>query len=612
MSEGVDSIPDMNTTDARTTAARTANHLTTISEVHDLAARLNNPADMVPTLVVTTDQRTSQISLDMAELCRCVDDDVQVYVLESGPLTWEFTHSMPPETSVWGGAARIYPAHDLTWTQSPFAGDLLFTNIRAENATVLARIIAERVNTHAVNARGIEALATMAAKAEVPAAMIAPQPFRGKFTGASSASEGLITSPDAPNMNLLRIDLTALLPGAPVSIDSVFAVEDEVSGLFDTSGTVTEVDGMRTVEQMADDLAPQHAYPAVVSEIVGKSQVRVQVVPGVISTLTQRDIDTTVTVGDVVAVQVQSVGERDGKVRIVVGPAPEDVADEAVVNAAPALRTGGPSWVTITALAEDADAVTGTDSDENAAVGVPEGSVAELRGLRGRVPRLNDRVRQLEATIAALRRSLDTSDKESVHAWDEADRLDDENEQLRALFTSAGLSLPDELVTGGAQATSTNSVTTKKTVKRTVHTERPLIGTEFSTLEEQLRAEITVHWMRQVDAADKAGYQLNFEFGRDFLESVQTTINDAESVRQKLPQVMAWIACGMAERTTRHHAYRTSEGGGAPQLIRTDGAQAFRVDLETNTPAARRLHYWHLPNGTVEFARVGFHDEPGF
>jgi hypothetical protein len=43
--------------------------------------------------------------------------------------------------------------------------------------------------------------------------------------------------------------------------------------------------------------------------------------------------------------------------------------------------------------------------------------------------------------------------------------------------------------------------------------------------------------------------------------------------------------------------------------VREDGARAWRVSLQSNTPAARRLHYWVLPDGSIELAKVGVHDD---
>jgi hypothetical protein len=57
------------------------------------------------------------------------------------------------------------------------------------------------------------------------------------------------------------------------------------------------------------------------------------------------------------------------------------------------------------------------------------------------------------------------------------------------------------------------------------------------------------------------------------------------------------------------HQLRGSEAGGSGQVSREDGAKAWRANLQTNTPSARRIHYWVLPGGGIELARVGLHDD---
>lgn len=585
-------------------------HVDSTADVAALAEALCAPTDMTPTLVVTAVNRTREIPLDLTRIADEVGDAAHLVTITDPDLTRTLTGLMPPGTTPYNGAARIYPAHDLTWIQDCFAGDLLFANIRPDNGTRLAGALATRLLTMAENARGYEALDALAERSAGAAGEDAgPRPFRGEFTGASSATVGMITSPDAPGVGMLRVDLDALRPGAPVVIGSVFADGDEVTGHFDASGAVVDVDGMRTVGQMAADLEVQHRYPAVVTGVVAKSQVSVQVVPGLTSHLTQTGIDSSVSAGDVVTVQVQSVGERRGALKIVVGPVP----DGAAVEDAPPLRVGGPAWVTLKDAATDEDATdtgdTGDTGDAgDADGGVPAGSVAELEGLRARVPTLKKHLRRMEDQIAELHRRLRTYDDERRFAWDENDRLEEENDLLRARLRSAGVALPAGVASGEAATTAR----AKKTEKRTVYTERPLMGDEFDTLYWQLFTEVQLCWARQVDAADKHAHPLNFRYGDGFLVSVTRTVKDSEALRWKLPKVMAWVGCGLPERTTRHHAYRDGEGGGAPQLVRDDGSKAFRVDLETKTAAARRLHYWRLPDGTVEFHRVGFHDEPGF
>lgn len=173
----------------------------------------------------------------------------------------------------------------------------------------------------------------------------------------------------------------------------------------------------------------------------------------------------------------------------------------------------------------------------------------------------------------------------------------------------AGVHVPTALPGAGQSKGPRRRVRTEVEV---VHTERPFIGNEFTDLSEQLDLEIRVEWARRVDAAVKATHPLRFRFNVGFLGSVRRVIDDSEPLRWKLPRVMMWIASGYGERTTRPHQFRISDAGGAPYLVRDDRATAYRVDLETNTAAARRLHYWRVPDGTEEFQRVCAHDAPGF
>lgn len=582
-------------------------HLDTTTGVAALAEALCDPPDMTPTLVVTAVNQTRGIPLDLAHIADEVGDAARLVVITDPNLTRALTGLMPPGTTPYNGAARIYPAHDLTWTGDCFAGDLLFANIRPDNGARIAGVISARLLTMAENAQGFEALDALADRSAGAVAEDAdPRPFRGEFTGASSATVGMISSADAPGVGMLRVDLDTLLPGAPVVIGSIFADGDEVSGHFDASGAVVDVAGMRTAEQLAGDLVVQHCYPAVVTGVVAKSQVSVQVVPGKTSYLTQSGIGTSVSAGDVIAVQVQSVGERHGTLKIIVGPAPED----ATVEDAPSLRTGGPAWVSMHApLDETTSGAESSTSRNDVTVGVPAGSVAELEGLRRKVPQLKHEKAELSRTIGQLHEKLEIIGRENDHTWQENDRLTDENERLQEALRRAGVHVPTTLPGAGQGRGPRRRVRTEVEV---VHTERPFIGNEFTDPADQLDLEVRVEWARRVDAAEKAAHPLRFRFGVQFLGSVRRVIDDSEALRWKLPRVMMWIASGYEDRTTRPHQFRISDAGGAPYLVRDDRAKAYRVDLETNTAAARRLHYWKLPDGTVEFQRVGFHDEPGF
>jgi len=71
---------------------------------------------------------------------------------------------------------------------------------------------------------------------------------------------------------------------------------------------------------------------------------------------------------------------------------------------------------------------------------------------------------------------------------------------------------------------------------------------------------------------------------------------------------IAWV-CAMVigDRAIGHagidaHIYRGNE-----ESERQDGAKAMRAALKRSS-GGPRLHYFSLPNGTIEFAQIGYHD----
>jgi len=78
--------------------------------------------------------------------------------------------------------------------------------------------------------------------------------------------------------------------------------------------------------------------------------------------------------------------------------------------------------------------------------------------------------------------------------------------------------------------------------------------------------------------------------------------------------VCAMVACGRARELggLELHPLRTGMGGDdAPRSRSSDGAVAWRCALKRGAPAAARLHFWKMDDGTIEFASVGTHDAFG-
>ena len=93
-----------------------------------------------------------------------------------------------------------------------------------------------------------------------------------------------------------------------------------------------------------------------------------------------------------------------------------------------------------------------------------------------------------------------------------------------------------------------------------------------------------------------------------FLESLERLEGiKAEKVADVVFEIVTGLAPQLPSREVHH--LRTGSGGDDPVRIRDDGAIAWRASLQVNTPSARRIHYWVLPSGQIELARVATHDD---
>lgn len=140
--------------------------------------------------------------------------------------------------------------------------------------------------------------------------------------------------------------------------------------------------------------------------------------------------------------------------------------------------------------------------------------------------------------------------------------------------------------------------------------ERRLQGRDvYADPERQLRHEIETDWLLGESEAERARYPLaEFVVGGAFLSSLDSLEGvSREKVVGCLVEVLTGRVFALAGRQA--HQMRTSEAGGAPYRVRDDGAALWRASLQVNTPGARRLHWWALPDGRIELHSVGHHDD---
>ncbi len=129
----------------------------------------------------------------------------------------------------------------------------------------------------------------------------------------------------------------------------------------------------------------------------------------------------------------------------------------------------------------------------------------------------------------------------------------------------------------------------------------------------------TLNWLYSKWCADGTINPAEFplpviRLGRQFIGSIVD--NHYENHRTILTDIFTksvQALCGITARKnslgTNHHPLFDGDETDSPQRERkTDGATAWRVYIRQYRPAVR-LHYWLLPNDSVELSKVGPHDD---
>jgi hypothetical protein len=127
---------------------------------------------------------------------------------------------------------------------------------------------------------------------------------------------------------------------------------------------------------------------------------------------------------------------------------------------------------------------------------------------------------------------------------------------------------------------------------------------------DRLHRLIFREWMR-LTPDDRREHQLSYTFGVRFLATVE---QHRDIPRDRLAWACTMIACGRKPAGLEVHPLRKGNGGNDPQVVRADGAKAWRARITTsapNAPVASRLHFWIQAGGGagVEFGSVGYHDD---
>lgn len=232
------------------------------------------------------------------------------------------------------------------------------------------------------------------------------------------------------------------------------------------------------------------------------------------------------------------------------------------VEQAPSILPGGPPWLEPNPEASGQDEALSSDHEDAAESG--HGTL--------------DLNNPLGAEVLALRRDVAARREEN-------DRLHRQLSQLRKRVRTS---------TGRRQSTSIDPQS---------------LANAFEDAQEQFRFDVEVAWAARIPAADKAERPLReYLLGPDFLD----TLESLEGVsRAKVIAVVVDVLTGLVHTldSRKLHQLRSALSGGAPPVVREDGATCWRAAIQRETPSARRLHYWERVDGRVEFSRVVKHDD---
>jgi hypothetical protein len=633
--------------------------ITTAQDVARLAATILDPARTQPVVCLTSPPSSDDPLVDADALASDLSGVATVWVLPTGELSWEVTDRLPDRLDVYGGASRVwfpvgrerpeptdhplFLVYDRSRAQE--MGERIVEALRARGFLETPEPVGAGSEhfaiVHRVTQHGVELSLPGSGRCYALADQITRHRLDPRrVLRPAQRVRVRVTAEERPG----RAAQASLLPFEPESWQRII---DQYSDGMLVDGVVV---ALRKHGALVD-LLP--GFPGLVP--VGK------IVGGWLS-----HPEDALSVGDRVAVRITGTDPRDRRIDLTMLEIDED--EEPVPPAS--IYPDGPPWLLPVDEDEGDDEGEGEgEGAESEPVGPPvaetpiiEASTAELTPieepvtvavltrttgdggaerdllaageLTEEIHRIADgaerRVERAAARAGQIARDLErqlATARQRVLAFEHGDWnevISGLEQQIRTAESEAA-DLKARLE--AAEAERRQLVTERRTDRDRAREQARKLTSELAEeneragkLERILRAtghddaslfieEMRQSWLDSTTPDDRDRHPFrSLALGPDFLDSVRRI----EGVsRQKIVDVCAEVACGRAAEIPGRelHQLRVSESGNAPQRARDDGALAWRCNLQSSTAAARRLHYWVLPQGTVELGRVVYHDD---
>ena len=638
-----------------------------------LADHLNGNLRRRPVVVVTIPGGRDEPWIKVDEIAQEAGNLADVYLMRTGPFTWEFSHRMPGGTQVYGGAGRVYPVgHE--WISHLGRSPLRFAFDADDGARATAQLISDLLRMAA--ASGIVQAQPVKQLRRVTGVV------RKTIAGRALVDVG----------NLMPAVVAEELTVEGVAIDRVLTVGQRVQGSYDPQ--TNRVDVTPNLRLPTDALSSYAVGDVVLAKVAmvrnGKAELslypRTPAGPGILVPVLRADVTgnpaddlrTLMTVGEVVEARLNAVGPAWALTLL-------DIDDDEPVTPAPALLPGGPPWLsddepepavekapplpqpaapplavllapptapepapapavpapaavrpTPALLAKGHGAAPPSTVPEPAQSTAPEPAPARPvpkpgpkpgprvsgvkpapapapaasapsagptptppAGTAAVGPSTRALLLQIDGLKAEVRRLERTVEDHAVQLA----AATDTGQQLRYLLDQ------EQRRANKAETDLRNTRSRLRKASSARRSDVAAEGPHFADREQGFRHLVTTTWATRLGQAEQRERPLpEFAIGRRFLDSLDRLEGiTATKVADVVFEVVTGLAIDLPGRDV--HRLRTGMGGDAPPRTREDGATCMRANLQSNTPSARRLHYWKLPTGQVELSRVVTHDD---
>ncbi|MGC5022958.1 hypothetical protein [Micromonospora sp. DT47] len=580
------------------------------TEARDLAHRVLTPGRRLwPVVVLTIPAGQKDPFGDPDEIKDAVGNLAEVVLMPTSDVSWAFSREMPSATQVYGGAGRVYPV-DHGWVVDPTRSRLRFAYSQQDRRRITDQLIHDALE------------AALAAGLLEPRTSPRQLQRSGKVQGVIG-SRALVTLDD---MSVATVWEELTVPG--VALERLVVRGQHVTGAYDPVSRRLDLrDGLRFSDAASGSAAVAAAYQVgdvVLADVVTVTDdaVRLRLLPSIAvdvgkDAVTSNANDTLrglFSAGEIVTCRV--VATEPLRLRL------DDVDDEEMPRPAPSLLPGGPPWLrspepdpqppVIPAARPPRPAPsppvvpdvplrrpTPLDVAPRGQIPVPRPVLAPSASAPGGAGRAH--VTHLSNELAAERATREALSKDLAGLRDRAAEL--ENELAHATRVIEKLQTRYR----GADLARQRAVKQLKSAQSRTDHATSMDWQAFVDAEEQFRYEVYCEWVRRIPAAEKSSKPLaEYVLAAGFLDSVE----QLEGIsRAKIVAVVVEVLTDQVQHLAGRdvHQLRTG-GGGSPYVRRPDGATCWRVALQRESAAARRLHYWRTPHG-YELSRVALHDD---